>query len=125
MGAWFVVSLLTPKHCAFILAKAPAASLAASSDISVLISALVLQDAAVVCMNESCSVVGNIDIEPFVPSLISCIPRPEEVPECVHGLAATTFVQVKDLIITAKIIYCWSERPRGFPVLSLGFHWLT
>lgn len=47
------------------------------------------------CMTESCSVVGNIDIEPFVPSLISCIARPEEVSECVHGLAGTTFVQVR------------------------------
>jgi hypothetical protein len=57
----------------------------------------------VACMTESCSVVGNIDIEPFVPSLISCIARPEEVSECVHGLAGTTFVQVR----FCRIICLW------------------
>jgi elongation factor 3 len=37
--------------------------------------------------------VGNIDIDPFIPTLIECIHKVDEVPECVHKLAATTFVQ--------------------------------
>ena len=37
--------------------------------------------------------VGNIDIDPFIPTLIECICKVDEVPECVHKLAATTFVQ--------------------------------
>jgi len=44
-------------------------------------------------MKEVCAVVGNRDIEPFIPSMVSCIARPTEVPECVHKLGATTFVQ--------------------------------
>ena len=32
--------------------------------------------------------------DPFIPALISCIARPAEVPDCVHKLSATTFVQV-------------------------------
>ena len=36
---------------------------------------------------------GNRDIEPFIPVLVSCIARPAEVPDCVHKLGATTFVQ--------------------------------
>jgi len=37
--------------------------------------------------------VRNIDIDPFIPTLIECIEKVDEVPECVHKLAATTFVQ--------------------------------
>lgn len=37
--------------------------------------------------------VGNIDIDPFIPTLIECIHKVDDVPECVHKLAATTFVQ--------------------------------
>ena len=33
--------------------------------------------------------------DPFIPALISCIARPAEVPDCVHKLSATTFVQVR------------------------------
>ncbi|KAH6578782.1 hypothetical protein BASA61_000011 [Batrachochytrium salamandrivorans] len=45
------------------------------------------------CMTQICGVLENIDVIPFLPALISCIARPEEVPECVYKLAATTFVQ--------------------------------
>ena len=31
------------------------------------------------CMIDVCSVVGNKDIEPFIPTLVSCIARPDEV----------------------------------------------
>ena len=44
-------------------------------------------------MKEICAIVGNRDIEPFIPVLVSCIARPAEVPDCVHKLGATTFVQ--------------------------------
>lgn len=44
-------------------------------------------------MTTVCNVIDNMDIVPFLPSLISCIARPEtEVPDCVYKLAATTFV---------------------------------
>jgi elongation factor 3 len=36
---------------------------------------------------------NNKDLEPFIPSLVSCLTRPEEIQECVHKLSATTFVQ--------------------------------
>ncbi|KAI8920627.1 P-loop containing nucleoside triphosphate hydrolase protein [Entophlyctis helioformis] len=48
--------------------------------------------AATQCMTEVCGTLDNIDVVPFLPALISCIARPEEVPECVYKLAATTFV---------------------------------
>lgn len=54
---------------------------------------LCLQTAATKAMKEVCAVVGNRDIEPFIPSMVSCIARPTEVPDCVHKLGATTFVQ--------------------------------
>lgn len=40
--------------------------------------------------------IGNMDIEPFIPALISSIGHPDEVPECVHKLASTTFVKSVD-----------------------------
>jgi len=44
-------------------------------------------------MSKCGTCVGNIDIDPFIPTLIECIHAVDEVPECVHKLAATTFVQ--------------------------------
>jgi len=44
------------------------------------------------CLIDVCAVVGNKDIEPFIPTLVSCIARPDEVGECVYKLSATTFV---------------------------------
>ena len=52
-----------------------------------------VQTAATKAMKEVCAVVGNRDIEPFIPVMVSCIARPTEVPDCVHKLGATTFVQ--------------------------------
>ncbi|KAK9722695.1 translational elongation factor EF-1 alpha [Basidiobolus ranarum] len=51
-----------------------------------------VQTAAKVTMRHVCDVVGNPDIEPSLNSLIGCIAAPENVPECIHQLAATTFV---------------------------------
>lgn len=44
-------------------------------------------------MTKVCHVVGNGDIEPFIPALISCLANPTEVAECTHKLASTTFVK--------------------------------
>lgn len=43
-----------------------------------------------------CSVVNNRDVIPFLPKLESAMIVPEEVPECIHALASTTFVQTVD-----------------------------
>ncbi len=53
-------------------------------------------------MSIVCASVGNRDIDPFIPVLISCIARPVEVPDCVHKLSATTFVQVRVLICNSE-----------------------
>jgi len=37
--------------------------------------------------------VGNMDIEKVVPQIISAVARPTEVPETIHALSSTTFVQ--------------------------------
>ena len=48
--------------------------------------------------------IGNKDIEPFVPTLVTCIARPEEVADCVHKLASTTFVQAVDARTLALLV---------------------
>jgi elongation factor 3 len=40
-----------------------------------------------------CEVNDNRDIAPFIPTLVSCVARPDEVKECVYKLSSTTFVQ--------------------------------
>eukprot|EP00475_Leptophrys_vorax_P006216 TRINITY_DN13820_c0_g1_i3.p1 TRINITY_DN13820_c0_g1~~TRINITY_DN13820_c0_g1_i3.p1 ORF type:complete len:982 (-),score=143.49 TRINITY_DN13820_c0_g1_i3:995-3877(-) len=52
-----------------------------------------VKKAAYDAMTESCAAIGNRDIEQFIPALVSSIARPVEVPETVHKLSATTFVQ--------------------------------
>ncbi len=49
--------------------------------------------AARAAMERVCGVMGNRDLEPFIPALVSCIVRPAEVPDIVGKLSATTFVQ--------------------------------
>ncbi|KAL2867154.1 putative translation elongation factor eEF-3 [Aspergillus lucknowensis] len=39
-----------------------------------------------------CGLIVNKDIEKFIPELVKCIAYPEQVPETVHLLGATTFV---------------------------------
>ena len=46
-------------------------------------------------MTEACSVVGNRDVEPFVPVLIGAMLRPAETTEAIHKLGAVTFVQAR------------------------------
>ncbi|KAJ2903061.1 putative fungal-specific cytosolic translation elongation factor 3 (eEF3) [Zalerion maritima] len=43
-------------------------------------------------MQSLCKLISNRDIERFIPELIKCIAKPENVPETVHLLGATTFV---------------------------------
>jgi len=43
-------------------------------------------------MEKLCALIVNKDIERFIPELIKCIAKPENVPETVHLLGATTFV---------------------------------
>ncbi|KAK9839773.1 hypothetical protein WJX81_000473 [Elliptochloris bilobata] len=49
--------------------------------------------AATAAMERVVGVMGNRDLEPFIPALVSCIVRPAEVPDIVGKLSATTFVQ--------------------------------
>ena len=44
-------------------------------------------------MTKVCNLISNKDIDRFIPELIKCISKPENVPETVHLLGATTFVQ--------------------------------
>ena len=43
-------------------------------------------------MEKICKLIENKDIEKFIPELIKCIAKPENVAETVHLLGATTFV---------------------------------
>ena len=43
-------------------------------------------------MEKVCQLIVNKDIDRFIPELIKCIANPENVPETVHLLGATTFV---------------------------------
>jgi len=47
---------------------------------------------SVATMKKICDLIVNRDIEKFIPELISCIEKPEKVPDTVHVLGATTFV---------------------------------
>jgi elongation factor 3 len=52
-----------------------------------------VKDAAVATMTACMMTASNRDIEPFIPVLIDCMQNPVNVPDCVHKLAGTTFVQ--------------------------------
>ncbi|KAH7376828.1 elongation factor 3 [Plectosphaerella cucumerina] len=51
-----------------------------------------VKDRAYKTMESLCQLIVNKDIERFIPELIKCIAKPENVPETVHLLGATTFV---------------------------------
>jgi len=51
-----------------------------------------VKKAAYSTMEKVCGLIVNKDIERFIPELIKCIAKPENVPETVHLLGATTFV---------------------------------
>ena len=73
-----------------------------------------LQTAAVDAMTACCSVVGNRDVEPFVPTLISCMARPAEVADGIHRLGAITFVQVR--IFGKQPAFCPTDQGFRAPV---------
>lgn len=51
-----------------------------------------VKKAAYQTMEKLCALISNKDIERFIPELIKCIAKPQNVPETVHLLGATTFV---------------------------------
>ena len=51
-----------------------------------------VKKAAYSTMEKVCSLINNKDVAKFIPELIKCIAKPENVPETVHTLGATTFV---------------------------------
>ena len=51
-----------------------------------------VKKAAYGTMEKVCNLIVNKDIEKFIPELIKCIAKPENVTETVHLLGATTFV---------------------------------
>jgi elongation factor 3 len=53
-----------------------------------------VKDLAKTTLTKVCDAIGNSDIEPFIPVVVSAIAKPEEVVECIYKLAGTTFVQV-------------------------------
>lgn len=55
-----------------------------------------VKTAAKQALKQVCSVVSNRDIIPFLPALESAMVSMDEVPECIHALASTTFVQTVD-----------------------------
>jgi len=73
-----------------------------------------VKDAASACLEEVCGCIDNRDIEPFIPAMISCIQHPEEVQECVHLLAGTTFVQTVNCaalsIVEPLLVRAFSEK---------------
>ena len=70
-----------------------------------------VKKAAIKTLSDVCLSIDNIDLEPFFPALTSAITDPEGVEECVHALAATTFVQaVKSSALSITV-----------PVLDRGF----
>ncbi|CAI7442399.1 CPS_collapsed_G0048950.mRNA.1.CDS.1 [Saccharomyces cerevisiae] len=50
-----------------------------------------VKEAATATITKATETVDNKDIERFIPKLIECIANPNEVPETVHLLGATTF----------------------------------
>ena len=62
-------------------------------------------------LEDVCDAIDNIDLEPFIPSMVEAIEKPETVADCVYALAGTTFVQT--VTASALSITC--------PILERGF----
>ena len=58
-----------------------------------------------------CQAIENVDIDPFIPSLINVFRDADNATEVIHGLAGVTFVQEVDAATLSIIV----------PVLVLGF----
>ncbi|KFH73594.1 hypothetical protein MVEG_00809 [Podila verticillata NRRL 6337] len=78
--------------------SAPQQISAALSDIIPIISETMwdskpeVRDQATKTITDCFNVVGNPDLISSIPYLVGCINRPEEAADCIHQLAATTFV---------------------------------
>lgn len=70
-----------------------------------------IRKAAIKTLKKTCKTLGNKDLEPFLPELVSALADPTQVLECVHKLAATTFVQTVDAGTLALVV----------PLLLRGF----
>jgi elongation factor 3 len=106
--------------CNAMIALAEKAPVQVASQMPVVVPALTglmfdakkqVKEVATEAMKAACAAIDNQDLEPFVPSLISAISTPSEVTECVHALAATTFVATVDAAAMAIVT----------PVLAAGF----
>ena len=53
---------------------------------------------------DTCKCIGNKDIEPLLPILVSCLARPSELNECIYKLSATTFVQAVEQPTLAVLV---------------------
>ncbi|KAI8138495.1 armadillo-type protein [Fennellomyces sp. T-0311] len=71
-----------------------------------------VKKAATATMGNICALVENKDIERFIPAVIACINKPENVPETIHLLGATTFVQEVDAATLSIMV----------PLLSRGLN---
>jgi elongation factor 3 len=60
--------------------------------------------AAEASIEKACFTVQNKDLAPFIPALVSCLAHPEQVPECVHKLSSTTFVQAVEPPTLAVVV---------------------
>ncbi|KAG0331474.1 translational elongation factor EF-1 alpha [Podila horticola] len=78
--------------------SAPQQISAALSDIIPIVSETMwdskpeVRDQATKTITDCFNVVGNPDLISSIPYLVGCINRPEEAADCIHQLAATTFV---------------------------------
>ncbi|ORY91239.1 P-loop containing nucleoside triphosphate hydrolase protein [Syncephalastrum racemosum] len=71
-----------------------------------------VKKAATATMGNICKLIENKDIERFIPAVIACINKPENVPETIHLLGATTFVQEVDAATLSIMV----------PLLSRGLN---
>ena len=55
-------------------------------------------------LGNCCLSIGNKDIEPLVPHIIDAISDASKIPECIHQLSATTFVQTVDSRTLAVLV---------------------
>lgn len=78
-----------------------------------------VKDAANTATFECFKVNGNRDIQQFIPTLVSCIARPQETTDTIHKLAATTFVQQ----VRARLLWCaWRRCALGLGGASAAQH---
>lgn len=74
--------------------------------------------AAEASIGKLCACVSNKDLEPFIPALVSCLARPTEVPETVHKLSSTTFVQAVEPPTLAVVVPVLERGLRERPVAT-------